>query len=155
MPNISNIPKIADIMSKNPFSISIDETVHKADEMMKTENLKHLPVVEGNKFVGLITERKLAEYNLRRIYEFDNNDGEESYNKILDFERVMKRGCHVVYPEDSIKKVIQLMSKFRFDCVPVVDWDNNLIGMVSFLDILLYLNNRIEEGSAPNFDSKS
>ena len=38
MSNISNIPKIADIMSKNPFSISIDETVHKADEMMKTEN---------------------------------------------------------------------------------------------------------------------
>lgn len=139
--------KVIDIMTKDPYSVSIDDTVHKADELMKSENLRHLPVVEGSKFVGLITERKLAEYNLRQLYEFDNPDGEESYNTILDFEKVMKRGCHVVYPEDSVQKIINLMAKYRFDCIPVVDWDNNLVGMVSFLDLLLFLNQKIEDGA--------
>ena len=143
---MESFTKVSDIMTKDPYSVNIDDTVHKADEIIKTENIRHLPVTEGKKFVGLITERKLSEYNLKKLYEFDNPDGENGYNKIIDFEKVMKRGCHVVYPEDSVQKVIKLMAKFRFDSVPVVDWDNNLVGMVSFLDILLYLNEKIEEG---------
>jgi CBS domain-containing protein len=143
---MESFTKVSDIMTKDPYSVNIDDTVHKADEIMKTENIRHLPVTEGKKFVGLITERKLAEYNLKKLYEFDNPDGENGYNKIIDFEKIMKRGCHVVYPEDSVQKVIQLMAKFRFDSIPVVDWDNNLVGMVSFLDILLYLNEKIEKG---------
>lgn len=137
---------VSEIMTKNPYSVSIDDTVHKADEIMKDENLRHLPVTEGKKFVGLITERKLREYTLRNLYEFDNPEGEKGYNKILDYEKVMKRGCHVIYPEDSVQKVIKLMAKHRFDCIPVVDWDNNLVGMVSFLDLLLFMNAKIEDG---------
>ncbi|MFW5701762.1 MAG: CBS domain-containing protein, partial [Bacteroidota bacterium] len=44
-------------MARNIFAVQIDDTVHEADEIMKRERVRHVPVLEGKKYVGLITER--------------------------------------------------------------------------------------------------
>jgi CBS domain-containing protein len=137
--------KIADIMTKDVFTVNIDDTIHKADEIMRDESIRQVPVVDGKKFIGLITERTLMEYSLRRLYDFEDEYGEIGYNKINDFKKIMTTEVYLIYPEDSIKKAIELMIKKKVDCLPVVDWENNLVGIVTYYDMLLYVNKILNE----------
>ncbi|MDT3741141.1 MAG: CBS domain-containing protein [Candidatus Kapabacteria bacterium] len=136
--------KVSEIMTSNVFHVSIDDTVHDAELIMKDENVKHIPVLEGRKIVGMICDDKIREYTLRNIYESDQNFGEIGFNKITDFEKIMKEVNHVVYPEDSIAKAVKLFAKYKLDCLPVVDWEMNLVGLVTHTDILLYFHRFLE-----------
>ena len=137
-----NSEKIETIMTRGVFSVDFDDSIKKADNLMKEEKIKHVPVVEGSKFIGMITERTLIEYTLRQIYDYDDEFGEIGYNKISEFENVMARDVHVIYPEDSIAKAIEIMTKKRVDYLPVVDWDKNLVGIVTAMDILMFIKNK-------------
>jgi CBS domain-containing protein len=138
-----NITKLEDIMTKGVFTVSLYDTVNDADRIMREEKVRHVPVLDGNKLIGLITERTLNEYTLRQIYDFDDNIEDSGKNKIFDFQQVMAKDVHVVYPEDSVKKAVELMVKKKIDCLPVVDWDNNLLGILTIYDILLFLNKKL------------
>jgi len=137
--------KISDLMNKGFFSISVDETIKRADEIIKDEKIRHLPVVEGTKYVGLITERSIIEYSLRQLYDAEDNMGEFAFNNILDFENILTKQTHVVYPEDSVSKAIKMMAKYKLECLPVVDWQMNLVGFLTTTDIMLYVHKFIEE----------
>jgi CBS domain-containing membrane protein len=135
--------KIEEIMTKNVFTIGLDDTVHNADELMKRENLRFLPVLDGKKLIGLITERTIMEFTLRKLYDFDDEFGEEGHNKITDFRTIMVKDVIFIYPEDSVRKAVEKMAKKKVDCLPVVDWENNLVGIVTSTDIYLYILNKI------------
>lgn len=139
--------KISEIMSKNVFTVDIDDTVNKADEIFKVEKIHNLPVLEEDKFVGIIFKSKLDEYKLRHLYDFNEKEEEIEANKISEFEHLITRDLHFLYPEDTIQKAVELMTKYRYECLPVVDWDKHLVGILSFYDILLYLNKYFKEGN--------
>jgi len=133
-----NRTKIEEIMTKGVFTVQRTDTVKKADEIMKDQNVRHVPVLDEDKFFGLITERTLMEYTLRRIYDFDDNIDEVGLNIISDFTNILEKNVHMVYPEDSIQKAVEIMLKKKIDCLPVVDWNKKMIGILTSLDILLF-----------------
>jgi CBS domain-containing protein len=139
--------KISEIMSKNVFTVDINDTVNKADEIFKVEQIHNLPVLEGDKFVGIIFKSKLEEYKLRHLYDFNEKEEEIEVNRISEYENLINRNLHFLYPEDTIQKAVELMAKYRYECLPVVDWDKHLIGILSYYDILLYLNKYFKEGN--------
>ncbi len=142
--------KISDIMSKEVFSVTMDDTLKNAHELMEKEKIKKLPVLEGKSFVGVVTEKKVMEYVLRGIYEPENTFGEEGFNKLSDFENILQRTSHVIYPEDSVQKAIKMMAKYQLDFIPVVDWEINLVGIITVTDILLFVHKKIEDGEFDN-----
>ena len=135
---------VSDIMTKGVFTVSLDDTIRKADEIMRDEQVRQVPVLEGKKFIGLITERTLREYTLQGIYDYDDEYGELGHNKITDFRKVMKKDIHFIYPEDSVKKAVEIMAKYKTDCLPVVDWDKNLVGILTFIDLLYFINKKLD-----------
>lgn len=137
--------KVEEIMTKDVFSVELDDTIHKADEIMREESVRQVPVIDENKLIGLITERTLMEYTLRQLYDFDDEFGEIGYNKINDFQDVMAKNVRIIYPEDSLHKALELMAKYKTDCLPVVDWKNNLVGIITSIDILLFFRNKLSE----------
>lgn len=137
--------KVSEIMSKNLFTIEITDTLHNADEIMKRENVRYVPVLEGSKYIGIITKQRVMEYTLRHLYDFNEDVTEFVETQILDFENIIEKNLHLLYPEDSIQKVLELFAKYKYDVLPVVDWDKNLVGIVSTTDILLFINKYIQE----------
>lgn len=144
------ITKVSDIMNKDIYSVNLDSTLKEADDLIKTENIKRIPVLDNKKFVGLITDRKVMEYTLRGVYDPESNYGEEGFNKIMDFENLLVKKPHVIYPEDSVQKAIKMMAKYHLECIPVVDWEMNLLGIITFTDLLLFIHKKIEEGEFDN-----
>jgi CBS domain-containing protein len=142
MPTITTINEI---MTKGVFTVTFDDTIKKADDIMRNEGVRHVPVVEDDKLIGLITERTLLIYSLKQLYDYDDEFGNVGLNKISDFEEVMERNVRAIYPEDSVGKAIALMAKHKIDCLPVIDWKNNLIGIVTSIDVLLFMKKKLEE----------
>jgi CBS domain-containing membrane protein len=139
-----NRTKIEEIMTKGVFTVQRTDTVKKADDIIKDQNVRHVPVLDEDKFFGLITERTLMEYTLRRIYDYDDNIDEVGLNKISDFTNILEKNVHLVYPEDSVQKAVEIMLKKKMDCLPVVDWKKNLVGILTSLDILLFFLNHFK-----------
>jgi CBS domain-containing protein len=136
--------KIEEIMTKGVFTVQRTDTVKKADEIIKEQKVRHVPVLDEDKFFGLITERTLMEYTLRRIYDYEDNIDEVGLNKISDFTNILDKNVHLVYPEDSVQKAVEIMLKKKIDCLPVVDWKKNLVGILTHFDILLFFLKYVE-----------
>lgn len=136
---------IGELMTKDVFTVTLEDTVRKADLLMREENIRHLPVVENGKLIGLITERTIMEYTLRRLYDFEDNLDELAFNTIGDFKEIMLKNVKVIFPEDSLLKAVELMTKYKIDCLPVVDWQNNLVGIITSYDVLLYIRKKLLE----------
>ena len=137
----TNIEKI---MTKGIFTVTLEDTVKRADNLMKEEKIRHLPVVDDGKLIGLITDRKIIEYALRQLYDYDDTLEEIERNKIGDYRELMVKNVRVIYPEDSVLKAVELMAKFKIDCLPVVDWKHNLLGIVTSIDVLLFVYKVLE-----------
>lgn len=145
MPEKTTIEKI---MTRGVFTVTLDNTVFEADRLMKDEKIRHLPVVDEKKFIGLITERTIMEYTLRQLYEFDESYGETGQNRIGDYREIMTRDVRIIYPEDSVMKACELMAKYKIDCLPVVDWQHNLMGILTSIDLLLFFYKGLKENLA-------
>jgi len=53
---------VSDWMTKNVYTVSIENSVSHAIKLMKDNNVKHIPVMEGTKLVGLISDRDIKEF---------------------------------------------------------------------------------------------
>jgi len=137
--------KINEIMSQNIFKVDINDTISMADEIIRRENVRHIPVVEGTKYVGMISKQKLFEYSLRHLYDFNESIENFIDTPIIDFENLLDKNLHLLYPEDSIQKAVELFTKYQYDCLPVVDWEKNLLGILSVVDLLLFFYKKIKE----------
>ncbi|OGU60638.1 MAG: hypothetical protein A2X64_07860 [Ignavibacteria bacterium GWF2_33_9] len=138
--------KISEIMTRNVFSVDIQDTLKSADEIMKSEKLHHIPVLENNRYIGMLEHQKIYEYTLRRLYDFEDDPESTSQNIIQDFQNLLNKDLKLLYPEDSIQKALEVFTKNSYECLPVVDWDKNLVGIISTVDILLFLHKAIKEG---------
>lgn len=136
--------KVEEVMTDNVFSVEFEDSIKKADSIMREEHVKQVPVVDNRKFIGMITERTLMEYTLKQMYEYDDSLSDLEYNKISEFQNILAKNVHIIYPEDSISKAIEIMSKKKVDYLPVVDWEKNLVGIITAIDILLYVNKNLQ-----------
>jgi len=142
---MKKVPKVEEIMSKELFVVSWNDPLKKVIDYMKTENIRHVPVIEDGKFVGLITQNKINEYVRKRIYDPEDEIDEEEFSRVSDFDYLVNRNIPVLFPEDSLLKVLELFIKKKYDCLPVVDSNQNLVGLVSNIDVLLYFYNFLSE----------
>lgn len=97
-------------------------------------------MLDSKKYIGMITDHSIMEFTLKNLYDFDEDFGDSGHNKIRDYQNVMSKDTHMIYPEDSVKKACEIMIKKKVNSLPVVDWEKNLVGLVTKHDLLLFLN---------------
>ena len=107
------------------LSISADETVYKALELMAKENVGALLVVKGEKLVGIVTERDYA----RKVVL----EGRSSLATTVD--KIMTAKIVHITPDKSVEEGLALMTKERFRHLPVLE-NGKLIGIVSIGDLV-------------------
>lgn len=122
-------------MTKNPVVISPKLTVSKAYQMMIESGYSQLPVVNSdNKLVGLITDElveKITPDGTSSLSDYEINHL-LSKTKIED---IMLTGILSINQSDYIEKAALVMKEQRLRSLPVVDNENNLVGIVTRTDI--------------------
>ena len=117
---------VAEVMTKNPVTARVGETVMDAVIRMDRLGIGALPVVdEKGNLVGIFTERDL----LRRVVAKGLDPSR------VRIEEVMTPNPVTVRPEDSVEEARRLMARIKARHLPVVDERGRLVGIVSIKDI--------------------
>ena len=114
---------VRDVMRK-PISVHAEETLEVATLRLKKENVGALPVVEGDRVVGMITDRDVL---LRGFPE-----GRNIHAKTRESMSVGPILCH---EEDALEHALELMSHNHVRRLPVLDHNEKLVGILSVHDL--------------------
>jgi CBS domain-containing protein len=126
-----------EIMMGSPVTLTPDDTLDLANDVISLGRIRHIPVMDGGKLVGLLSERDLIGAAANRIFGLK----QKSRSALLKAElikNVMKKRVVTVAPETPIKELARLMAEKKIGCVPVVD-HGTLVGLVTTTNVLRYL----------------
>lgn len=137
--------KVVDLMTHDPLTVTVAETVGKAHELMAENNIRQIPVVNGRELVGIVTDRDV------RAFLSDALLGEpEARDRALKTAvgDIMTTEPLFITPDDDLKDAVEMLIEQKFGAIPVVDEAEGLVGIVSYVDVLRsYLERLQEEGT--------
>lgn len=119
---------IEELMIREVVTLEADAPLAEVDDLLKRNHIRHLPVVQGRKLVGLVSHRDL----LRAL-------GRQSAAKApppLSVKDVMAREVETIGPGASAREAIERLLEGRFGCLPVVNAQGDLVGIVTESDFL-------------------
>lgn len=127
---------VANIMTKDLYTLTPEASLFDAHELSKRKGVRHIPVVDSNqKLVGIVTQKNLFNKVLHMIslYDLEQFDRLE---KDTSIKEVMEIDCATVSPETSLFEVISIFKGSAHGCLPVVDADMTLKGIVTSADFV-------------------
>jgi CBS domain-containing protein len=128
---------VSTIMSVKPRTVGVDQPIGDVRKLMANGQFHHVPVVRGKRLVGMISATDMN----RASYEYSTMDGGRT--TVLDQTRsvteLMQQGLVTVKPTDTIHHATEILAKDWFHALPVVDDDDQLVGIVTTTDILRYV----------------
>jgi acetoin utilization protein AcuB len=117
-------------MTPNPRSLQVKDTVRDAAQLISELDVRHVPILEGDTLVGIVSDR-----DLRETLGLDDPD-ERRKRLDLSVTAVMSSDVISVGPEDEVSDVIDLMIENKLGLVPVTEDETGLVGVVSYVDVL-------------------
>jgi CBS domain-containing protein len=116
--------KISEVMTTDVQTISADQTAREAASFMLHAEAGSIPVCEGDKVIGIITDRDIA---VRGVAEGRGPD-----TLVRD---LMSDGIICAHEDDNVDDVARRMSQEQVRRLPVLDHDKRLVGIVSLGDL--------------------
>ncbi|MDD5307971.1 MAG: CBS domain-containing protein [Deltaproteobacteria bacterium] len=144
-----SIPKvIADIMTRKVIYLREEDNLSRIEEGMERFNLRHFPVLDGDRIVGLITHKDILRIAVeQRLSQTPGAPGShEPKSDEIFVASVMTRDPITVDPQTPIVDAARILLKARFGCLPVVDGNRNVVGIVTEHDFLELLVDLLDEG---------
>jgi CBS domain-containing protein len=120
-----NDRKVRDIMTPNPACVSDKDSIRDAARIMAREDTGVVPVVEGKKVVGMITDRDIV---VRLVAE-GKDPGTARVNE------AMTKNVRSVKEDSTVSDVLDVMSRSQVRRVPVVNDRDEIVGIVSMGDV--------------------
>jgi CBS domain-containing protein len=134
--------QIKDWMTPAPVTVSPATSIAKAHDLMLYRRIRHLPVVDDGRLVGIITDRDLRTVLPSPATSFAVGEIRFLVDK-LTVGKVMTRSVVTVAPGERLADAVRLMLDNKFGSVPVVDDDGRLVGIITELDLLRALGSSL------------
>jgi CBS domain-containing protein len=116
---------IREAMTSNPCSIDATQTVAYAARMLRDEDVGVAPIVEGDKLVGVLTDRDIA---VRVVAE-----GRDPQTTTV--AEVASKDVVTIDPQQDLDEALRLMAKHQVRRLPVVEEDGRLVGVLAQADV--------------------
>ncbi len=129
--------KVGNYMTPEPLTVDEDESMGDALVVMRRQQIRHLPVVNGNTLVGIVTDRDLRRASPSLLSGIE----EEKYKEILEstpISRIMTREPFTVRLDTNLKDAVRLMVDKKISSLPVVN-GSELVGIFTEVDALRVL----------------
>ena len=125
---------VGDVMTKDVETLAAEDSLVLADSMMRMRRFRHLPVTRHGKLVGLVTHRDLLRGQVEITATLRVSE-EDSFVSLAVGE-LMTTDVATARASDSAVDAAERILDNKFGCLPVVDEDENLIGIVTEADLL-------------------
>jgi len=128
--------RIRDIMKTEVVTLQADEQLSVASDIMHLARIRHLPIVQKDQLVGIISQRDLFKASLSSILGFNYADIRDHLKKVA-IKDVMVKKVITIGPDAEIPEAGRIMLAKKIGCLPVVE-GSRLVGMVTETDIIEY-----------------
>lgn len=134
--------KVSDVMTENPLTVEPSDSLEEVEELMEEHRIRQLPVVEGRELVGIITDRDLRPF-LRDRYLGKPQDQQRAMGTKV--ATVMSAKPVTLSPSDELREAVEILLEEKIGGIPVVDEDEGLVGIVTYIDVLRSLLELLQE----------
>ena len=126
--------KVNDIMTREVKTLGRNDTLDIARDVMALGRIRHLPVLDDGKVVGVVSQRDLFSAGLVAALGYGSRT-QTTLLKTVNVKEVMSEPPITVSPEVRVKKAARLMMEKKIGCLPVVEGET-LVGLVTETDLL-------------------
>jgi CBS domain-containing protein len=116
--------KVSDVMSGRPRAVTPQTPLTEVAELMESEDVGSIPVVEEDRLVGIVTDRDIV---IRAIAKGKDPKG-------MPVSAISSRELVTVHPDDDLSDALELMARHQVRRVAVTA-DERLVGVVSQADV--------------------
>lgn len=116
-------------MTRNPKTVSPDDPLSLAAGILREYRFHHLPVVEGGKLVGILSDADLRNASFAAIPA----EGGAAGDRLV--REVMRTEVWSVTPDDSVEDALLILTREKFGALPVLSGDR-LVGIITRADLL-------------------
>jgi CBS domain-containing protein len=117
--------KVADVMTTRPRAVTPQTPLNEVAQVMESEDVGSVPVVDGDRLVGIVTDRDIV---VRAIAKGKDPKG-------MPASEVSSRELVTVGPDDDLSDALELMARHQVRRLAVTGEDERLVGVVSQADV--------------------
>lgn len=140
-------------MQRRPVTVSPQDTLRGAWQIIRERRVRHLPVVERGRLVGIVTDRDLRQALPSRAVGLEMHEAPHLAEKIRIWE-VMARAVVTISREAPIEEATRLLLKYRIGGLPVMKGET-LVGIITKTDLLRAFLRQSAPGRRPISRMKS
>lgn len=142
--------RVEKCMQRRPVTVSPQDTLRGAWQIIRERRVRHLPVVERGRLVGIVTDRDLRQALPSRAVGLEIHEAPHLAEKVRIWE-VMARAVVTISREAPIEEAARLLLKYRIGGLPVLKGET-LVGIITKTDLLrAFLS---QSGSSPQSASR-
>jgi acetoin utilization protein AcuB len=120
-------------MTTNPFTVSPDQTIPDAHELMVQHGVKRLPVIKNNKLVGVVSKEDIDKYSPSKATSLSMGEITYLLSK-TKIKQIMSKNLITISPNSLLEEAAILMRDNKVSFLPVVE-NNKLVGIITESDI--------------------
>ena len=133
---------VSNSMTAGVITVTEDDTLFTARDLMAEHQIRHLPVVAGSdQLIGIITDRGIRSALPYDLYRGVASEAEKEKVAALKIKDVMTPNPKTISPLDTIQDALLKIQKEKVGAFPVVDDDGRLKGIISVRDLLRAFTN--------------
>lgn len=128
--------KVKELMSTKVYTVTPEDMIDRVFFLFNFESIRHLPVIEKDKVVGVISDRDLKKIlGPRKPQKIVRQDGSTYTIAPRKVRTLMRRGLTTIGPEEKASDAAAIMAKKKIGCLPVIN-GGKLVGIITATDIL-------------------
>lgn len=128
---------VRELMTTEVVTLGRAHVLTLADELMTQERIRHLPVLEDGRVVGVVSQRDLFHAGLAAVLGYRPR-AHRMLRRTVRVQEVMRAPAITVAPEALVTAAARVMMAQKIGCLPVVEGDT-LVGIITETDILRYV----------------
>jgi CBS domain-containing protein len=117
--------EITDLMTESPRSVSTGSSIVDAAKLMREEDAGIAPITDGDRLVGVVTDRDIA---IRVVAE-----GKDPQSTTVD--EIASQKLVTIDPGQDLDEALHLMASHQVRRLPVVSDDGKLVGILAQADV--------------------
>lgn len=130
---------VGDVMTRKVIVLSVEDNLQKVLEAMDKFHIRHVPVMDGEKLVGIVSQRDMLAMMTTRLNRSDAEvTKEDSFYERTFVINAMTKDPMAVTPETTLREAAKILLENRFGGLPVVS-EGKLVGVITETDLLRVL----------------
>ncbi|GMM85756.1 HPP family protein [Pseudoalteromonas sp. SS15] len=127
---------VSDLMTADPFAVHHQSTVKEVHDLMREKNIRHIPVIDDQGILkGMLTQKIMVAQVMKIMATYGPNAIERKEKQSIA-QDIMATDFASIRPEQSLSEVAQFFVENRHGCMPVVDEDGKLLGILTSSDFV-------------------